>query len=167
VSDVILQPGDHLLYGPKGLAGWVISLKTWSDVAHCEFYLGDMGNRQQMSLASRDGLGVNAYPLRTATLAYILRPKQKLNLVKGIKWFLTRAQGQQYDWWGLLRFAWRSRVVPEARDNRMFCSEFLTRFDRACDFDPFNGYDADAIAPSEFLKSNSFDIVWRASEHKA
>lgn len=165
MADVTLQPGDHLLYKAKGLFGWIISIKTWSDVAHIEVYMGDFGGGPT-SFASRDGKGVSAYPLRRSELVYVLRPNAPLNLIKGTQWFMNTAQGQKYDWLGLLRFAWRAKVVPEKYNNKMFCSEFVTRFDRHCEFDPFNGYDADAIAPSEFLKSNAFDIVWRADDHQ-
>lgn len=147
-----LQPGDNLLYRAKGVFGWVISIKTWSPIAHCECYIG-----QGRSVASRDGVGVGQYPLRTQDLAFILRPKLPIDLEAGLAWFKT-VEGQKYDWFGLLRFAWRSRFLPGDPNNKQFCSEFLTRFDRAMGIDPFNHADADARPPAEFLISNVFDV---------
>jgi hypothetical protein len=69
-------------------------------------------------------------------------------------WFWNTAIGQRYDYWGLLRFAWRSDVVPDAKDNRMFCSEFLTRFYRKGGLTIFGNEDADAIAPFQFLTTS-------------
>lgn len=149
-----LKPGDALLYGPKGFFGWVISIKTWHAVAHCECYIGN-----GQSVASRDGLGVGQYPLRTEGLIHVLRPTAPFQLFRAMLWYVQSAKGQKYDWMGLLRFAWRARVVPEAQDNKQFCSEFLARFYRAGGMDPFNGEDADAVAPSYFLLSNCFKEV--------
>lgn len=150
-----LKPGDCLLYRPTGLFGWIISLKTWHSIGHSEVYIGG-----GYSLASRDGVGVGRYPTRWNELGVVLRPTHPLNLTSALAWFFNVANGQKYDWLGLLRFAWRSKVKSDKRDNRMFCSEFLTRFYRQAGMDPFNGEDADGIAPFEFLLSNSFTKVW-------
>lgn len=157
-----LHEGDCLLYKTTGLFGWIIGIKTWSLIGHCETYIGD-GH----SVASRDGLGVGRYPLRTEDLIYVLRPTGPVDLDAAQAWFLTSAVGQKYDWLGLLRFAWRSKVVPNVMDNRMFCSEFLTRFYRAGGLDPFNAADADAIAPMQFLLSNSFTVIDPLSKSEA
>ncbi len=149
-----LQPGDNILYAPKGLFGWFISLKTWHKVAHCEGYAGN-----GQSVASRDGIGVGLYPLREGQMAYILRPKEPFLLAAAMDKFHRKYQGQGYDWLGLLRFGWREPLDPRCRfNNKQFCSEFLTRWDRAGGTDPFNGEDADAIAPFQFLLSPVFDI---------
>ena len=147
-----LQPGDCLLYKATGLYGWIIGLKTWSMVTHVEIYIGE-----GQSVASRDGLGVAIYPLRMAQLSHVLRPHAPIDLHAAMRWFET-VRGQKYDWLGLLRFAWRSKVVSDLKDNRQFCSELATRWYRAGGLDPFNGGDADAIAPCQFLLSNSFTI---------
>lgn len=149
---MILREGDCLLYAPRGFFGFVISIKTWSRIAHCEVYAGG-----GQSLAARDGIGVGQYPLRT-DYTHILRPRKELLFRVAYDWFNRKARGQGYDWLGLLRFAWRARVVPTRFDNRMFCSEFVTRFYRAGGLDPFNGADADAIAPCNFLLSSEFTI---------
>lgn len=147
-----LQKGDILLYAGKGFAARVIQMKTWSRISHCEIYVGD-----NTSFASRDGIGVGAYPLRTEGLAAVMRPREPLDLVAGSLWFQT-VNGQKYDWLGLLAFA--SAKFQGRDNNRMFCSEFLARFIRRCGLNIFNGYDADGIAPGEFLKSDLLERVW-------
>lgn len=149
-----LQPGDALLYAPKGFFGWLIALKTWHAISHVEVYIGE-----GQSVAARDGLGVNRYPWRNTELAYALRPKRPLDLAHALRWFDT-VQGQGYDWPGLLRFSWRSRYVPaQLSHNKMFCSEFATRFYRQGGLDPFPREDADAVAPFEFEFNPFFDAV--------
>lgn len=157
VDRASLQPGDCLLYAPgKGLFGWIISLKTWHSIAHCEGYLG-----QGLSVASRDGLGVGMYPFREAGLSAVWRPIVPFDQVRAQHWFWS-VNGQKYDWLGLLRFAWRAKVRNDG--NKQFCSEFLTRWYRAGGIDPFNGEDADAIPPYLFGVSSMFRKVWSAPE---
>jgi hypothetical protein len=146
-----IRPADNLLYRAKGIFGWVIALKTWHPIAHCEGYIG--GGK---SVASRDGVGVGIYDLRLSELRYIMRPRLKFDLDAAMRTFASRYQGQGYDWLGLLRFASREPVSATRFNNLQFCSELLTRWDRAGGLDPFNGEDADAIAPFQFLTSNAF-----------
>lgn len=157
----ILRAGDCLLYAPKGFFGWLISIKTWHAIAHCEAYLGpNDGTGERESVASRDGQGVQIYPLRTSEIARVLRPTVPFDQDRALAWFNQSAKGQRYDWLGLLRFAWRAKVVPDAKDNKQFCSEFLTRYYRSGGLDPFNGEDADAIPPFMFTLSPFFAEVW-------
>ncbi len=153
-----LKPGDCLLYSPKksSIFGWLISIKTWHKVSHCETYIGE-----GCSVASRDGIGVNTYPIRLNELVAVYRPKPeyKFNLALALKWFLTSAKGQKYDWIGLLRFTWGQPYVDGDNNNKQFCSEFLTRFYRAGGMDPFNGEDADAVPPYLFSISPVFEKV--------
>lgn len=153
-----LKPGDCLLYSPKksSVFGWLISIKTWHRISHCECYIGD-----GYSAASRDGMGVNVYPVRLEGLNKVYRPKAeyKFSLAKAIQWFLLEAKGQKYDWIGLLRFTWGQPYVNGAKNNRQFCSEFLTRFYRAGGLDPFNDEDADAVPPYLFSISPVFEKV--------
>ena len=144
-----LQPGDVLLYRPDGFWGHVIALKTWHDVSHCEGYTG--GGE---SVASRDGIGVNRFPLRLEKLGYVLRPHQPIDLAAAMAWFET-VKGQKYDWVGLLRFVlvrWaRHGGTPKTG---MFCSSFLNRWLRAGGVQAFNpAADSDAIVPASFLDS--------------
>lgn len=144
-----LAPGDVLLYTSGGFYGWVIRLKTWHPVTHAEAYAG-----YGRSVASRNGIGVNAYPVRVSGLTYICRPKltQRINLREAIAW--ARSQyGTPYGWTDLLQFV---GVNVQARG--IVCSPFVTEFLRAGGLDPFNGEPADKIAPFEFLLSPIFDI---------
>lgn len=144
-----LKPGDCLLYKPKksSLFGWLIAIKTWHAISHCEVYIGD-----GLSAASRDRIGVDIYPTRYSELTMVLRPKPEyhFNLAMALKWFILSAKGQKYDWLGLLRFTWRSDYSKGNTNNKQFCSEFVLRFYRAGNFDPMPGEDADAVAPFQF-----------------
>lgn len=149
----LLQPGDCLLYAPKGIFGAIIKFKNWHEVAHVEVYVGD-----GRSVASRDGIGVGLYPWRDAQLAYILRPELPLDWYAFWKWFMT-VNGQKYDWLGLLRFTW-FRSIPAGKNDKMFCSEFVARAYRALGAKVFaDGEDADAIAPFQFLTSPNLKWV--------
>lgn len=150
-----LQIGDHLLYGPHNLFGYVTCIKTWSSVCHIEIYAG--GGK---SYASRDGIGVNEYPLRVLQLKYVLRPNSHFFFLDGKMWFHTYAKGQQYDWKGLLCF---TLAVKQGDPNKMFCSEFAKRFDKHMLLKSFNDkWDADKTAPADFLKSPAFDWIYCA-----
>ena len=157
-----LKEGDCLLYKPSGVFGWIISIKTWHAIGHCEGFLGTDLIGRRWSVASRDGPGVNTYELRTKGLALVLRPIQPFDQAAALEWFRQKALGQKYDWLGLIRFAWRAKVVPDRVDNKQFCSEFLARWYRAGGLDCFNGTDADAVAPFMFELSPYLQTVWRA-----
>lgn len=150
---IALKAGDCLLYAPKGFFGWLISIKTWHQIAHCEIYVGN-----GKSVASRDGIGVGQYDWRNTELIYVLRPNRPFDLKEALAQFNHKWRGQGYDWMGLLRFAWRAPVSRFRFENKQFCSELATRFYRGGGIDPFNGEDADAIAPSQFLQSLAFDV---------
>src|SRR5712691_10513799 len=135
-----LQPGDLMAYKPSGFFGWLIRIKTWHSVSHVETYVGN-----EWSIASRDGKGVDKYPVRMEGLYGIYRPIAMLDLSKGLEWFERRARGQCYDWKGILGF---TTIVPGGDRTKMFCSEFCTRLYRAMGVEPFQkGEDADKIAP--------------------
>jgi hypothetical protein len=148
-----LLPGDVLLYKPTGIFGTLIRIKSWHEISHCEMYVGD-----SKSVASRDGIGVNVYPWRNTQLVYVLRPTYPLDWASFWRWFLT-VKGEKYDWWGLHRFLIASS--PSSGDNdKMFCSEFLTRAYRYLNAHVFSDYeDADAIAPFQFLTSPNLTPV--------
>ena len=149
----LLLPGDCLLYRPKGFFGWLIAVKTWARIAHCEMYFG-----RGWSVASRDGEGVNYYPVREDRLAAVLRPKKFFDMPAAMKWFRATAWHQKYDWLGLLCF---TLAKSQSNLNKMWCSEFLTRCYRQGGFHPFAPWwDADRIAPAQFIQSSEFDMVW-------
>lgn len=144
-----LKAGDVLLYKPKGIFGWLIWLKTWHPIAHVECYVGD-----GFAVASRDGIGVGKYPLRTSELAVICRPKPDilLNFTKAFVWF-ERQKGTPYGWADLLQF-----VGLNVDAAGIVCSPFIARFCRVLGYDPFNGEQAERIAPFQFELANCFDL---------
>jgi hypothetical protein len=144
-----LKAGDVLLYKPKGLFGWFIRVKTWHAVAHVECYIGD-----GFSVASRDGIGVGKYPLRTSELVTVCRPIDAvvLNWPRALAWF-DRQKGTRYGWIDLLQFA---GLNVDA--DGIVCSPFIARFCRMLGYDPFNGEDPQKVAPFEFALSNCYAL---------
>ena len=139
-----LQPGDVLLYKPSGLFGRLIALKTWHALSHVEVYVG-----AGQSVASRDGQGVDRYPLRTDKLAHVLRPTVDIDLSAGLRWFEREARGLPYGWWDLGSF------VGLTHDGHgMVCSPFATAFLRNCGMPIFNKEPINVIAPCDFLQTN-------------
>lgn len=143
-----LQPGDVLLYRPANIYGWLIRLKTWHSISHVELYLGN-----GWSSASRDGLGVGLYPLRTAQLAVVMRPRSPIDACKA--WSYTRDHaGTPYGWLELLNFL----GIP-VRGRGIVCSGWVTALLRYLDVKVFNNDPMDAIAPFQFLDS---ELLWEA-----
>lgn len=146
----LLAPGDVILYNGTGFFSWLIRTKTWSDVSHVETYIG-MG----FSAASRDGKGVNTYPLRLDGIQYILRPTMPIDYVKGMNWHAS-VKGQGYDWLGLLAFV----NVDKDDRNKMFCSEHATYLARAFGLEPFvASLPAVKVAPATFLLSRAHVLI--------
>ena len=151
----ILQPGDLILYAPSSLYGKLIAIKTWHSISHCELFTGN-----GQSAASRDGVGVGLYPLRTDHAAYVLRPQDAgvLDWVAFWKWFRT-VNGQKYDWWGLLRFVWTHELGPN-QHAKMYCSEFVVRAYRVMGSKAVSATeDADAFAPAPLLASSGLAVI--------
>lgn len=154
-----LQPGDCILYRPqplsRGFIGWLfgrlIAIKTWNNISHVEIYVGD-----GMSVAARDGVGVNRFVTRWHGMARVLRPACSVFMPDAMTWF-GGVRGQKYDWKGLLCF---TLAVKQGSRDRMFCSEFATRFYRAGHIQVFGQYDADHVAPAQFLMSDDFDEIF-------
>lgn len=149
----VILPGDCLVYRPTSPMGWVIAVKTWARAAHVEGYFG-----RGWSVASRNGKGVNFYSVRVNGLCLVLRPKNPLNMPASMEWFHRFARGQKYDWMGLLCF---TLAVRQGAQDRMFCSEFLTRWYRQGGFHPVAPWiDADHVAPAQFVQSPEFLRIW-------
>lgn len=159
----ILRKGDCLLYygdtpigqQPKnaGFVDWAIAVKTGYWISHCEIYWG-----ANLSVASRNVIGVNRYPLRLNGLACVRRPQGYLDLELAEKWFQNGVRGQKYDFKGLMCFY---LAVRHGSARRMFCSEFALRWYRHAGFLPLSpAVDADRTAPCEFWKSPAFDTAW-------
>lgn len=150
----ILKPGDVLLYNGTGFISFMIRTKTWSDVSHCETYLGN-----GMSAASRDGIGVNTYPFRFDGLLYVLRPTVPIDFDRGLDWH-QHVRGQAYDTFGLLR-----SFFSQGRGNigRQWCSEHTARMANRMGYYPFHdSYDNEKVSPSMFKISPVYDHVWVA-----
>lgn len=144
MSDKLLvKPGDIFLYRPVGFFGYLISIKTWHAISHVEVYDGG-----QQSLASRDGIGVGRYPTRLSQLCYILRPRVKLDLEAGRRWFET-VKGEPYGWLDLLDFVDPFDLIPHGPG--MVCSPFATSYLRACGWRVFPTDPPSKIAPFQFL----------------
>jgi hypothetical protein len=149
----LLRPGDILLYDRPGFFGYIIKRKRGERYTHCEVAVD-----AEHTVASRDGIGVGKYSLRLDGLAAIYCTDEPLNLDAGLEWFKT-VNGQKYDWIGLLAFTWAK--FRGRSNNRMFCSEFVVRFMRACGVDLFNGeMDADAVSPEMLSYSPRVRSVW-------
>lgn len=162
----MIQAGDHLIYGVRGfdLFNRITRLKTWSPAVHIELCIG-----QGESVASRNGIGVNLYPLRTEGLIAILRPKQELDLSAGLSWFnkpynkITHegVRGRPYGWLDLLQF-----ININIHTDGWICSEFVSLFDEASEFYPFNPeYNDGRIDPGDYFVSNAF--IWKWVDSKA
>jgi hypothetical protein len=150
-----LRPGDCLGYFSRDLIDYAIALKTWTRLAHVEIYEGN-----GLSVASRNGLGVNRYPLRKTDIAVIRRPFGGMDFESAKSWFETTARGEKYDWKGLLCF---TLAVRQGSMNRMYCSEFMLRWYRAAGFlalDP--DWDADKTPPAFILVPPTFETMWKA-----
>lgn len=149
-----LRPGDCLLYYTRrDLVDFIIALKTWTFVAHVEIYEGE-----GKSVASRNGIGVNRYPLREQGLICVRRPIGILDIQSARHWFATSAIGQKYDWLGLLVY-YMARKHGSPR--RMYCSEFAVRWYRHAHFNAVDSqWDADRTPPMLFLPSTAFETIW-------
>ena len=162
----ILKPWDIILYQPvpftiKDSIGWtfdkLIAEKTWHNICHVEVYTG-----HETSIAARNGVGVNQYPLRTAQAVHVLRliNPNEFNSLEAWKWFL-KVRGQGYDWKGLLRFAYFKEIGSySTAPHAMFCSEFAARFFANGNVLLFGGEDADAIAPFQFETTPLLNGIW-------
>ena len=135
-----LRIGDILLYRPKGIFGRLIQRKTWHRISHVEIYAG-FGQ----SYASRDGLGVNIYPVRLTELAYVLRPTMALDVEAGRK-YVESMKGTPYGWLDLLDFAGFN-----VDRKGIICSAFATEYLRAAGWHVFPTDEARYVSPFQFL----------------
>lgn len=147
------------MYSKSDLFGWVTSFKTWSPAVHVEKYEGD-----GLALASRNGLGVNRYPLRLEQLCAVLRPNQPINMGAVTKWFEQEfdpetglgVRWRPYGWLDLPRF-YGIRIPTKG----WICSQFAANFDRAGGLKSFaQNYYSGTIDPGDFFLSPAFDWAW-------
>jgi hypothetical protein len=162
-NPAVLHKGDSLLYygntPPEqpnhhaDFVDWAIAVKTGYFLAHVEIYWG-----QGMSVASRNGIGVNRYPLRTGGIVCVRRPQGYMDFDAADFWFNNSARGQKYDFKGLLCFY---LAVKQGSMKKMFCSEFELRYYRKAGFNPVHTeVDADRTPPSMSWISQAFETVW-------
>lgn len=148
---VALQPGDVLLYKGSGFFGWLTRQKTWSDVGHVEVYMGDGVT------ATARSEGVRLFPVRDDH-TYIYRPVQPFDREAALHWFKANAEGQGYDWLGLVSAFVARR---QGHRNKMFCSECCVRVLRWGGVDVFEaGCDADTVSPAQFKQTPALKKVW-------
>ncbi len=148
----VLLPGDVLLYSGRSPFSWAIKVKTWSPYSHAELYLGD-----NQTATSRNE-GVKTYAFTPNELALVLRPATPLDMA-AVWAFHKSCIGQQYDWFGLLRFF----TLGTASKNKQFCSEYVTRLLRAGGVEPFHpDYDADSVSPGMLATSPALPTIWSA-----
>lgn len=156
---VPLAPGDILLYSKSDFFGWVTSFRTFSPAVHVELYEGD-----GYSLASRNGIGVNRYPVRSAQLCAVLRPMLPVNMEALKKWFecpfptfkTIGVRGRPYGWLDLLRF-----YGIKLPTDGWICSEFAALAMRAGGLKVFPiNYYAGTIDPGDFFLTPALEWVW-------
>ena len=173
-----LLPGDHLLYFENSFVDWVIAIKTCCyGASHIEvFDRNDVFIRRdelgsdtgvvtmpggKTSLASRNGIGVGRYPFRRKGLSYILRPSV-WDHVAATAWFERYANGQRYDFLGLLCF---TLAVKRGSPDRMFCSEFARNLDRPASLKSFSPWTpGDKVSPGAYLLAPGFSAGWKVDK---
>jgi hypothetical protein len=154
----ILQFGDVLLYYSHDLADDIIAEKTGKKVCHVERFTGD-----GKSWASRNGIGVNEYPLRLDGLVCVRRPPAGALNEAAVRNYLTTVKGWPYDFLGLLT---ATSLVNHGEDGKMFCSEFSVNFDRAGGYEPFNAdQPAFETYPRDLWLASAYQTVWKLNDY--
>ncbi len=143
------EPGDLLGYADPSFVDFNIELFTAGPLAHVEIYVG-----HGLSFASRNGIGVNLYPMRQDGLSALLRPnKELLDFDSAAAWVET-VRGESYDFWGLL-----SAAIPGIveQPKHLFCSAAATLWYRNATWDAAHPEcPAVKITPVDFLKFAGF-----------
>lgn len=155
---VAIEHGDVLCYSGHGLFSTLIRWKTWAPrplgISHVE-----LANSGATAFASRDGRGVQTYPVDMDPKRFvaILRPVFALDMT-AVRKFHAECIGQAYDWKGLLRFfTWGKQS-----QDKQFCSEYVMRLLRHGGLEPFTPEtDADLVAPCQFMMSPTLTCMWR------
>jgi len=146
-----LLAGDILLYSEPGIVDAVIEVKTADDVAHVEIYHGN-----GLSVASRNGIGVNAYDMRTNGLMYVRRPLGKFERHLADAWFYAKAKGLPYGFAGLLNF-----VNVEIPSKGLICSTFADLYLRAGGAFMFSAdFPPGKASPRDFKLTGEARTIW-------
>lgn len=148
-----LQVGDILLYSSKDVTDAVIEWKTGSDVAHVEVYMGD-----GISWASRNGIGVNAYPFRPEGLVKVRRPVMRFNVTEATDWFNASQKNQPYGWGDIL-----ATVDIKTNWPGEDCSHFVAALLEVANAPQFHPrYDKKKITPRDFEIVLQSSIIYSA-----
>jgi hypothetical protein len=189
MADVLLRPDtlrplDFLLYRPTGVFGRTIKWHTGHNISHVEVFLGrtalggipacvsgtsllaelDAMNHGPTfySTASRDGKGVDIYPVRVdASLAYVMRPRvapQLAQVQDAVRCALSM-RGTPYGWLDLLDF-----FGFGINGKGIVCSPYATIVGRAAGYPFFNGTQARLVAPFQFRTSELLEQTF--TDHK-
>jgi hypothetical protein len=156
----ILRPGDCLLYRPTDVFDYAVALKTWTYVSHVECFIG-----QGFSVASRNGRGVDRYPLREDNVAAVLRPGPEFRLDMAMNVFYfgngtpgSKLQFQKYGWVTLGTFCLLNNNPIEGHQ---ICSEFAANWYDAGNYPLFSDiWPAYRTAPATLLTSRRLPPVW-------
>ena len=152
----ILEPGDMLVYSGSGFFSKLIKFKTASEWTHVAVYIG--GGRMR---EFKEGVGAQECDLRIQNLAMIRRPQCRWDREKSDR-FWASVQDQGYDYVGLF---WSFYARKQGRqNNKMFCSEYVTRDCRyATECLAFSEEtDADGVTPEDLAKSVAYTTKWMA-----
>jgi hypothetical protein len=158
-----LRVGDICTYASQGdLVDRLIALKTWDYVVHTETYIGS-----DFSVASRNFIGINKYPVRWNNLYRVYRPVVPFDLDKAMYRFEREWRGQKYDLLGVcLGFEF---AEWQANPFRQWCSEFTTNFAReggCMIFQPETVADRVAPASLRYTSEKDLKIVFQSSSKK-
>lgn len=173
-----LQPGDCILYRPTDLFDWAVALKTFTKVSHVEVYIGG-----ELSVASRNGKGVDLYPTRREDIAAVRRPRRvsgdgcrvtdpqyctpaipAFDIERALNWFYygtpdnPKARYQKYGWRTLLSFV---LLNSNPIEGHMICSEFAAEFYKAGGYPVFSDdWPSYRTPPSYFLSTRRLTPIW-------
>lgn len=152
----ILKPGMLLLYEASSLFGYAIAAFSGSRISHIEMYAGD-----GTSYASRDGVGVDEYPLRLKDLALVLEAVEPLNMDRVREGF-SRKIGHRYDNSTILKFA--TFGLFGGKPMAEVCSEIQAYLVRVGGLErAFGDKQPDEVKPSDFVDAMNHGVfrkVW-------
>jgi hypothetical protein len=156
----LIRPGDILLYDRKGIANSLIKFVRGEKYSHAA-----IASHPGYVLEAIQGKNLGERPLRLDGLAAIYRTKEPFDFEQGYRWFAHEAEGQPYDWFGLLSFKF---AKLQGRENgKMFCSEFVHRFFKKLGLHLFaDDMDSDAVSPGMFPYSPALFAVWKRKDKR-
>lgn len=152
----ILKPGHLLLYRASSIFGYAIAAFSGSRISHIEMYRGD-----GISYASRDGIGVDEYPLRIKDLDLVLEAVEPLDMNRVAIGFAGKI-GHRYDNATILKHATFGLVGGKPMAE--VCSEVQAYLVRVGGLErAFGDKQPDEVKPSDFVDAMNhgmFRKVW-------